>query len=170
MTTKARIFRAFSKRGRSLLHTKTRRGRCFTGSFAINRRDAWRCTVGHNLHDPCFSSARAHGIVLCPRAAWERKGVRLKLTAALPRKYGNRRKPSRHVLPWGLELYDGRRCGIVTGATGGIGGQRANYACNRGDDWLWGRPNQHTQPWTIFTAPRDATSLTNRVPIRRAWM
>src|SRR4051794_37844520 len=59
VATRARVFRPFTASGRSRLHTKTRRGECFTGSLATVRRDAWRCIVGNGLIDPCFSSGRA---------------------------------------------------------------------------------------------------------------
>jgi hypothetical protein len=167
--TKARIFRAFDPSGHSLLRTKTRRGSCWVGSVAINRRDAWRCSA-RRIKDPCFSSARRPGFVLCPDAPWEHTGVRLALASPLPRKDGNRRRPSRRAHPWGIELFDGRNCLIQTGATTVVDNQRANYACDTGADWLWGNPDRGLVPWTIFSAPYDATALVNRAPIRRAWM
>jgi hypothetical protein len=168
VTTKARVFRAFSPSGRSRLRTKTRRGECFTGSLATLRRDAWRCFVGSQIIDPCFSSSHVSGSVLCPRAAWKQTGIRLKLRKPLPRPHG--RKPSIKLQPWALELVDGRHCGMVTGGTSAIGGKRANFACASGNDWLWGFPNRRTEPWTIFIAPAGATELNVRVQIRRAWM
>jgi len=168
--TKARIFHAFGPRGKARFPTKTRQGRCGPGSVAINRRDAWRCGAGHRIHDPCFSSPRRPGFVLCPNAPWEHAGVRLKLTSPLPRKDANKRRPSLTANPWGLELYDGRRCLLQTRATTVIGDQRANYDCGKGKDWLWGRPDRRSEPWTIFSAPYGATALTEQAQIRRAWM
>src|SRR5436190_1573183 len=165
--TKARIVRPFSATGRSRLRTKTRRGLCFTGSLATVRRDAWRCFVGNGIVDPCFSSSHVSGVVLCPRAAWKHTGIRLELRQPLPRAHG--RRPSIKLQPWGLQLVDGRHCGMVTGGTEAIGGKRANFACT-GNDWLWGFPNRSTQPWTIFNAAAGATVLSARAPIRRAWM
>ena len=165
--TKPRVFRPFSPSGRSLLRTKTRHGLCFTGSLATVRRDAWRCFVGNGIVDPCFSSAHVSGSVLCPRAAWKRTGIRLKLRQPLPRPHG--RKASIKLQPWGIQLVDGRHCGVVTGGTEAIAGLRANFGCGD-NDWLWGFPNRSTEPWTIFIAPAGATVLGTRVPIRRAWM
>jgi hypothetical protein len=168
--TKAEIFRAFDARGHSLLRTRVRSGLCKQGSVAIKRRDAWRCGAGRRVRDPCFSSPRRPGLVLCPDAAWKHTGLRLKLTSPLPRKGGNRLHPSLGAQPWALELFDGRRCLIQTGATRVTGDLRANYACGTTEDWLWGSPDRATEPWMIFSAPYAATTLTIRVPIRRAWM
>jgi hypothetical protein len=168
-STQTRIFRAFDPSGHSLLRTKTRHGSCSRGSVAINRRDAWRCAA-HQIKDPCFSFGRRGGFVLCPDAPWKHTGLRLTLAASLPRKDGNRGRPSRRAHPWGLELFDGRRCLIQTGATRAIGNQRANYACGNSEAWLWGNPDRNMQPWTVFSAPYDATALIGRAPIRRAWM
>jgi hypothetical protein len=166
--TKAHVFRPFSPTGRSRLRTKTRRGDCFTGSLATVRRDAWRCSIGNRIVDPCFSSRRAPDAVLCPRAAWKRTGIRIKLRQPLPRPRGKR--PSIKLRPWALELVDGRHCGMETGATEAIGGTRANFDCDAGNDWLWGFPDRSTEPWTIFIAPYGATELSGRAPINRAWM
>jgi hypothetical protein len=164
----AHVFRPFSPTGRSRLRTKTRRGDCFTGSLATVRRDAWRCSMGNRIVDPCFSSRRAPDAVLCPRAAWKRTGIRIKLRQPLPRPRGKR--PSIKLRPWALELVDGRHCGMETGATEAIGGTRANFDCDAGNDWLWGFPDRSTEPWTIFIAPYGATELSGRAPINRAWM
>ena len=166
--TKAQVFHAFGKNGRSRLRTRTRHGECWAGSLATARRDAWRCNIGHQIVDPCFSSSHVSDAVLCPRAAWKRTGIRLKLRRPLPRSHGKR--PSTKLQPWAIELVDSRHCGMETGATEAIGETRANFDCQPGDEWLWGFPDRGTQPWTILIAPYGATALSERAAIRRAWM
>jgi hypothetical protein len=195
----AAVYSPFSANGGSLLHTKTKRGSCME-SITTDRRDAWNCSTtrvidkrhsgcsggsGHHIvpmpcfmvryYDPCFSSPRAPGIVLCPDSPWKTTGVLLKLTRPLPANEGS--PPSLRAQPWALELVDGRRCSIPPAPNGpfvpDIDGQRANYECDRGRSKLWGYPNRHTQPWTIFSRVptiRPGARLRHHVAIRQAWM
>jgi len=122
-------------------------GSCFTSSLALaGRTDAWRCTVGNAIHDPCF--ALADGALVCganPTAA--ETGFLLNLTEPLP---------ATDVSPtgvesasrngWLVELEDGSVCGFNTGATAGINDQRANYGCPN-DEWIFG----DLMPGTVWT-------------------
>jgi hypothetical protein len=169
-TTGAKVYKAFTPHGNSTFRTRTRRGRCFNVSLVTPRRDAWRCTRASILYDPCFSSSKRKGIVLCPDAPWLGTGVKITLTKPLP-KAGKRSGASLSLQPWALETYDGRQCLLFSGASRVVDGQRLNYGSMRQDqDPLWGFPDRSTQPWTIFTAPFDAEQLTDRATIRRAWM
>jgi hypothetical protein len=168
-TTAATIYRAFTPHANPTFRTRTRRGSCFTVSLTINRRDAWRCMRSNLLYDPCFSSSKRKGFVLCPDAAWLGTGVKLTLTKPLP-KSGKRPGPSVNAEPWAIETYDTRRCRFLTGATLVTDGERLNYGCGADNDPLWGYPDRTTQPWTIFTAPPSAETLVDRAAIRRAWM
>jgi hypothetical protein len=51
---------------------------------------------------------------------------------------------------------------MTTGGTNAIGRRMANYACDGAAHWLWGSPSRSAEPWTIYAAPIDATSLTDR--------
>lgn len=166
--TVARIYSPLTPSGASRLPTVLRRGSCFTGSLAAARRDAWRCTVGSLIYDPCFKSARSRDLI-CVFAPWYRTAIRLRLTTALPR-FGNRSIPTLQALPWALELADGRRCRFLTGATAAVGTKRLNYGCKTGSAALWGYPIRSRQPWAIFQAPGDARVLSELVAIRYAWM
>ena len=168
--TTASIYRPFTAAGHSKLHTRSVHGECWTGSFT-RRRDAWRCfTAGHSIYDPCFSSSRAPGVVLCPTSLRRQRGIKIRLTKTLPFKYRNHGRPSVRRQPWRLQLSDGAECSFSTGATSVIGSRRANYFCSNNQDPLWGYPYRGSSPWTIFTAPWDAEELTDRVSVRRAWM
>jgi hypothetical protein len=45
----------------------------------------------------------------------------------------------------------------------------ANYSCADSKDFLWGSQSRKSQPWTIYSAPLNATKLTHRVKISVAW-
>ena len=126
----------------------------------------------HNsILDPCFSSPRAASFVLCPTAPWRNRGVELRLTGPLPRSMANHGALSLGNQPWALELLDGRRCLFSGGATSEVEGKRLNYFCaTGGSSGLWGYPARGGEPWTILSAPPSATHLSERLPIRRAWM
>jgi hypothetical protein len=166
--TKTIIYRAFAASGKPAIHvTKTVRGFCWEGSLAAARDDAWRCLSGNGIYDPCFSSGKARGIVLCVPEPWKKSGVKIKLTRPLPKPYAG--KPSTNGLPWGIETTSGLRCVAATGATAAIGHVRANYGCLTGEDWLWGSPSRKSEPWTIYIAPLNARKLSARVKVAIAW-
>lgn len=170
LRTRATIFRGFNAAGRPTLPVRTMSGSCFTGSLAANRRDAWRCSVGRFLYDPCISSPRARGFVICPNLRVN-GGIRIRLTRALPQRFANRRAPVLANRPWNIQLANGRHCAYSSGATNFVQGARLNYLCGGGVNYgLWGIPNRGAQPWTIRSAPFNATRLTQRRLIIRAWM
>lgn len=167
--TQATIFRAFNAAGTPTLRVQSRSGYCFTGSLAINRSDAWRCLVGNFLYDPCFSSARARGVVICPNRQVN-GGIRIRLTRALPGRFANRGSPSLSRRPWNIQLVNGTRCVYTSGATDVSRGVRLNYVCGDNNPrYLWGVPNRRVQPWTIRSAPFMPQRFRQRL-IRRAWM
>ena len=165
--TKTHIFEAFTASGKAAIHiTKTVDGYCYIGSLAAARDDAWRCIGGNGLYDPCFSSHKRKGIVLCVSAPWQRSGVEIKLTKRLPKPYAG--KPSTSGLPWGIETTARLKCLFATGGTAAIGRIRANYGCTN-NQWLWGSPSRKSQPWTIYIAPLTAKKLSARTKIAVAW-
>lgn len=166
--TSARIYEAFKPTGSPAISvTKTIRGHCFAGSIADDRNDAWRCLSGNLLYDPCFSSSKAGGIVLCPVAAWKQSGIEIKLTKSLSG--GNTKKPSTHGLPWAIETTTGLKCAFVTSMQPGIGHHFGSYACAKGSEYLWDKPNRKTEPWTMYVAPATAKSLSKKAKIKIAW-
>src|ERR1035437_8374763 len=94
--TRARIYPPFAASGQSAAQVKsTVRGHCWTGSAAIDHQDAWRCLGGNLIYDPCFGSANAKGIVLCPAIGpWSSSAIEIELTSKLPSKHGNKGRPS----------------------------------------------------------------------------
>lgn len=165
--TQTRIFEAFSGSGRpTVFIASIIRGSCWTSSLAEHRDDAWRCMSGNYIFDPCFSSAKAQGVVLCIVAPWASTAVEIVLTKPLPKPYGGR--PSTAGLPWAIETATGLKCTMATGATTAIGNRRANYGCDA-NEWLWGAPLRGSEPWTIYAAPVTAKHLSKLVKIAVAW-
>ncbi|MGH2832588.1 MAG: hypothetical protein ACRDK2_07415, partial [Solirubrobacteraceae bacterium] len=85
----ATIYQAFRSNGSPAIATHSKSGYCWTGSGTIDRNDAWRCLVANNILDPCFSSAHAKGVVLCPIAPWEKSEIEIHLTKPLAHNGGD---------------------------------------------------------------------------------
>lgn len=126
----------------------SRPGQCLDPSLAAGwRADAWRCFVATEVHDPCFQTD--HGVV-CGADPIEGGGAFLvDLGQALP----TRGAVDADSGYWLLELASGATCRFVTGATGGVEGQRANYHCTD-DTWVIGDVSDG-QPLTVAVAPLD---------------
>jgi hypothetical protein len=148
-------------------------GKCWTNSLAVWREDAWRCTVGNSIYDPCFFSGG--GVICGASPITETVGFLLLLTEPLP---APEVPPDTAGHAWLVELADGTVCEYATGATGGVGADRINYFCPSPD------PSQYVvilgdlQPGNIWMAkravltggPPDPTVLESaEVPIRTVW-
>lgn len=178
--TKVTVFHAFTASGRPTLPTKSLTGYCWTGSLTADRDDAWRCLVGNGLYDPCFSSAAAPAVVLCPNYKLT-TDIEIHLTRPLPLKQADRGGPSVHIQPWLIELEASTvpnvgppRCEFSSGATNVIDGKRLNYFCTGGafsTMGLWGFPNREMSEWFILMTPTNAKSLSGGtdIAIRHAW-
>lgn len=118
--------------------TPVEKGSCFASSIAAPyRTDAWRCTVGNAISDPCFEVPGATSTLACgenPATTDISSVFELQLTKPLP-------KPdvTSGTIPnnwaWMIELTDGTICTPFTGtrpfsATGEV----ATYSCNGGPD------------------------------------
>ncbi len=158
------VYHAFTTSGQPAIHvSKSVKGHCFSGSSETNRNDAWRCLTGNFLYDPCFSSSKAAGIVLCPDRAWKHAGIEIKLTKALS--HGNKHKPSTKGLPWAMQTTSGLKC--VFQGMGPLISQTnfADYAC-QGGTWLWNKPSRASQLWTIQVgakAPTQTVGVTKAI-------
>lgn len=167
--TTATVYEAFSYHGVVEPSVTSAAGSCFTSSDVTRRDDAWRCTVGNTLYDPCFSSALAFGVVVCP-IPWQGSGTEIHLTKPLPKTSSNT-IPSLSLQPWALETVSGSFCLLSSGASSVVHGQRLNYFCGKNaKQGLWGFPSRKTQPWTIQIAPLNAKTLKHRIALLRAWM
>ena len=163
-TTRIQLYRAIvdSKVAPGFTVAKTAKGRCFSGSSADSRSDAWRCFIGANLiADPCFAATPSRGWVVCPLdgSPFSTKLVRLTLTSALPKAMANHGSAGGGN-PWAIKLVGGQVCTFLTGATFAYHGKRVNYGCtttSKGTTFLAGSPDRTHATWTITlgTGPRS---------------
>lgn len=148
------------------IHTaRSASGSCWEGSVVNARPDAWRCTVGNYIYDPCYSGAR--GWVACPVTAFGSRVLRITLTKPLPR---NRNPPlnTDKADPLLIVLRGNVRCGFAGGATSTVAGMRLNYACSNGA-WLVGDPDRRQATWRILSLPSLKASHATSVAIVSAW-
>ena len=159
----------------------TREGSCWTPSIAVPaRRDAYRCTVGNEIHDPCFRLPPIGDRLVCDvDPALKTDGFVLKLIKPLP-------APStvaRSFLPWILKLADGSICEATTGTLPAVNGQPARWSCaihvrdqvrpsgvitslTRGKIWIADR-----YPESAVGSPGEPSSKVEaeKVPIKTIW-
>jgi hypothetical protein len=88
--------------------TQTLRGSCWTTSIASRRSNAYRCTVGNGIHDPCF--ALDAKTVACPTNPAANRGIRIALTKSVPPSSGPTGRN-----PWMLQMANGATCNVGTG-------------------------------------------------------
>lgn len=134
--------------------TPVEEGSCFASSIAAPyRSDAFRCTVGNAISDPCFEIPSSANTLICgenPAAINNSSTFALQLTKALPQPDVPSSTPSNWA--WLVELSDGTICSPFTGtrpftATGDV----AVYSCNggaAGEDMIFGDLNNATSTWT----------------------
>ena len=159
-TTKVKIYTPLDGGDlvRTFHFTQKTKGACLAGSAADPRSDAWRCSIGNRLIDPCFSDPKAHTWVACPAngTPFGLGVIRVKLTKPLPRRLGNHGSPGQGN-PWAVKLAGGNVCTFLTGATFVFHGKRVNYGCAKTTflagipktTFLAGSPNRSSPAWTI---------------------
>lgn len=132
-------------------------GSCFASSVAAPyRADAWRCTVGNAISDPCFAlpstdqaQSGAQPQLLCganPVGTDSSSTFILRLTKSLPKPEVPSSTPSNWA--WIVELNNGAVCTPFTGtrpfsATGEV----AVYGCS-GSSMIFGDLNNASDTWT----------------------
>jgi hypothetical protein len=149
--------------------TKQESGSCFTRSLASSTRpDAWRCSAGNAILDPCYQRIMGDEKQLaCPVGGpWPANIVLLTLTQPLPQEEG--KEASRDsALPWALELANGQRCTMFTGATAPVAGMRINYGCPGG--FIVVGDIDRSQPlWRVFVEGEKSIAL-EQVDVTAAW-
>ena len=144
-------------------------GTCFAPSAASSSRpDAWRCSAGNGILDPCYQRIMGDEKQLaCPVGGpWPANVVLLALTQNLPSE--NRKEVSRDAtLPWAIELANGQRCTLFTGATAPVAGMRINYGCPGGFQVI-GDIDRSQPQWRVFVQGEKSIAL-EQVDVVVAW-
>jgi len=162
----------------------TEKGSCWTNSIAAPfRTDAWRCSVGNGISDPCFQIPNSTGTLLCdvnPTVADSSSTFVLKLTQPLP---ASQVPPGLAPANWAwlVELQNGTLCTPFTGtlpitATG----IAANYGCAPGplgsSTLIFGDLNTSTSAWTASVGTLNETSSnlptiasSSTIPVTAIW-
>jgi hypothetical protein len=70
-------------------------------------------------------------------------------------------------IPWGLELANGERCSLLTGATGVMADERINYGCESGG-FVIGEVDRSGPVWMVSFLASDAYA-SDYVPVVVAW-
>lgn len=164
--------------------TPVESGSCWTNSIAAPfRTDAWRCTVGNSISDPCFQIPNSTSSLLCnvnPTIANSTSTFVLKLTKSLPASEVPPGVPPSNWA-WLVKLQDGTLCTPFTGtlpitATG----DAANYGCAPGPlgngILIFGGLNSSSSAWTaeVGTILETTSSLpviasSSTVPVAEVW-
>jgi len=141
--------------------TIVEQGTCFGSSVsAPYRSDAWRCTVGNAISDPCFILPAAYQppsstypFLACganPAGKDASSTFVLQLTKALPKPETPSSTPTNWA--WLVQLKDGTVCSPFTGTRPfSTTGEAAVYACNgakTGEDLIFGDLNNASATWT----------------------
>ena len=110
--------------------SEKREGSCWTNSNIIQRPDAWRCMIGNEIFDPCYTAQDKTTIVCDAKPDIEKpSGFVLKLIKPLPAPdVPNGPSASASM----LELEDGTICDAISGASGatdGVRTERISYSC-----------------------------------------
>jgi hypothetical protein len=169
--TQLKLLTPYGLGGLSAALTVTDRvnGTCFTQSLAsASRPDAWRCNARHAILDPCYQSVLGDGKELaCPVSGpWSANVVLLTLTAPLPPE--TRKELSRdNTSPWAIELANGQRCSLFTGATPPVAGMRINYGCPDGSQAI-GDIDRSQPVWRVFVQSEKSIAL-EQMDVEVAW-
>jgi hypothetical protein len=168
--TQAKLITPFQRGhlGIGVAVTRQGNGKCFAASAASpSRLDAWRCSMENAILDPCLQNIMGDPNVLaCPDAPWTANVVLLTVTSPLPSE--PRKVPERKdTMPWALELANGQRCTLFTGATAPIAGMRINYGCPGG--FIVVGDIDRSQPvWRVFFQGEKSISL-EQTEVAVAW-
>jgi hypothetical protein len=155
-------------------------GYCWTGSGATDAPDAFRCTAGNIIYDPCFTygSSSSSGECAYPNTSNPDSVVVVNLTPP-PSTLGpapTSTATSPPWVPWLLVLANGERCTPITG-TGGpaLDGKPQEDNCGTGGynsvaGNIYGNPVESSATWTVSYAPLHAAgSAMTQVTVTEAY-
>lgn len=145
------------------------RGRCDAPSAASPERpDAWRCSAGNEILDPCFQNLLGDAKVLaCAEDPFSADVTLLTLTADLPDPAVTD-EPTFSGLPWAVELANGGRCTLLTGGTAPVAGLRVNYGCEGGAE-VAGGTDRRLPRWRVLYRTAARSPALEQVGVKVAW-
>ncbi len=159
------------------------KGSCWTNSIAAPyRADAWRCTVGNAISDPCFQIPDSTNL-LCGMSPAEPNASStfvLQLTQALPQAEVLPGKPPADWA-WLVQLSDGTLCSPFTGTRPFTAdGQAADYGCAPGalgdETYIFNDFNTSSSVWMadVGTLSESTSSLptiasSEEFPVATVW-
>jgi hypothetical protein len=164
--------------------TPVESGSCWTNSIAAPyRTDAWRCSVGNSIQDPCFEISNSANL-LCgmnPANPSSTSSFVLKLTQPLPQA-GMIEGGTPSNWAWLIQLSDGTLCSPFTGTLPPtmLNGQTAGYGCAPGplgnNLVIFGGLNNSSSEWTALlgnlgnsTSGPPIVTLSSTIPVAAVW-
>ncbi|HET7092399.1 MAG TPA: hypothetical protein VFI22_02950 [Thermomicrobiales bacterium] len=174
--TNVRYFLPFSPDGLNPGLTVTDRadGTCDSSSSVLfGRPDAWFCIeAAGGVLDPCIENIwTPEGEptqLACASDPFGNDVVLLTATAPLPETQATpEAAASMPVLPWALELANGKRCGLMRGATTAFAGMRFNYGCV-GGGMVIGDVDRSSPVWVVSYLA-DGALATDLIEVAVAW-
>lgn len=170
--TQVKLFLPFTVQGMinpSLNVTAQGDGTCFAGSVSSPRSDAWRCTIGNQIYDPCYAAPMGQMVLACPVGGPSSGNVALlTLTSPLPEMMANSGDNLTSKMPWAVELGNGQQCMLLTGAGAGLAGMRINYGCGQDGGSVIGNIDTSEPLWHAFYWQQGETSAQTE-PVVIAW-
>lgn len=164
--------------------TPVKKGSCFASSIAAPyRTDAWRCTVGNAISDPCFVIPSDSGQELAcganPAAIGTSTVFTLQLTKPLPAA-STSTQPIPSNWAWLVQLADGTICTPFTGTLPfTAAGDVAKYSCNGGvgESMIFGDLNDASATWTAEVGSLSTSTkvfppiitVSSTVPVFAVW-
>lgn len=163
--------------------TPVEKGSCWTNSIAAPYRvDAWRCSVGNAISDPCFQISGSQNL-LCnvnPTDPAATSTFVLQLTQPLPQAETLPQQPPADWA-WLVQLEDGTLCSPFTGTRPFTAdGQAADYGCAPGplgsNLFIFNDFNASSSVWmadvgTLSASTSSLPTITSsqEVPVATVW-
>lgn len=139
-------------------------GDCFSQSQLIIREDAWRCSAGGTIYDPCFIKFGPNRTqALCPKSPWNGDSVLLQLKQPLNNEVNKTLDMSR-AYPWGVELVNGELCKAVNSEKT-FDQLPVRYQCTK-ENYLVGHLQRCKSLWTML---EQTPAGIRTVEINKAW-
>jgi hypothetical protein len=141
--------------------SQTVTGSCWARSAFTSRPDAFRCSYGNYIEDPCFVNTypiRPREVV-CPSSDNPNEVLQIQLTKHPPDTYGGGLAVSTTSPPFWIALTDGTVCTPFAGSAPSIGGLRVNDTCTGAESSLVGDIDRIEAVWTSQATVLDQSDL-----------